>query len=154
MRNAIVVAAVSVALSSVALAGDLGLGKFVGLWELDLGRTTAEIKKIAKDDRSQLDATFGKMAVEDMLSQVKDMAAGMKYQITAKEFIGLMGGHKDAAPYTVITSKEASAVVVITKGGRSFTNTLSLVDGEYMVESQTRGFVWKKAKETPAEAKK
>ena len=48
MRNAMVVTAISVILSSAALAGDLDMSKFVGLWELDLDRTTAEIKKIDK----------------------------------------------------------------------------------------------------------
>ena len=154
MRNAIVAAAVSAVLSSAVWASDGDMGKFLGSWELDLGRTTAEIKRIAKEDRSQLDTAFGKMTVEDMLAQVKDLAAAMRYQITAKEVIGLMNGQKDATPYSVLSSKETSAVIVVNKGGRSVTNTLSLVDGKYMVESQSRGFVWKKAGEQPTEARK
>ena len=97
---------------------------------------------------------LGKMPLDEMLSQVKAMAGSMKYQITTKEFIGLMGDHKDIAPYTVLTAKDVSATIVVNKGGRTLTNSLSLVDGKYMVETQSRGFVWKKAEEQPTATKK
>ena len=85
MRKVIIATVMSAVLSSVTFAGEPAMGKFIGLWELDVGRTTAEIQKIAKDNRSQLDTMFGKMSVEEMLVQVKGMASAMKYQITTKD---------------------------------------------------------------------
>jgi hypothetical protein len=140
MRKAILTMVLSVVCISGALAGNLKISKFVGLWDVDFDRTMEEAKKSPK---------YNEKEAERMPAMIKRMMGKMKIKLTDKQMIYVRGTKEVVFPYSVKSSDDKSVTIEIRKGDDTATVAFILIDGKYMnfkssASDDMHYYVWKK----------
>jgi hypothetical protein len=107
-------------IAGAALAENLDMSRFVGLWGVDYERTMEEGKKSPKYD------------AEKMPAMIKGMMTKMKIRLTDSEMIYVRGAREVKMPYTVTSSDARSVTAGVSQGSQEITLTFILIDGEYM----------------------
>lgn len=116
MRKLALTAVLLAVWCSIAVAEDLNMGSFTGLWEVNYARTMQEGKKSPKYDE------------EHMPAMIKSMMSKMKIKLTDTDMIYLRGAKEIKLPFSVTASDADSVTVAVKQGDREVSVMFTLIE--------------------------
>ena len=127
-------------LAMVAMAGDAGMGRFIGVWSVDYERTIEEARKSPKVSPEE---------IERMPAIIERMMASMSIEVNDAELVYVVGPRRSALPYTVKEVAGPTTTVVVSVKEQQAEMRFTVVAGDRMMfkSSQTDDmdfYVWKR----------